>query len=184
MLFRCVVLSEGVNMNKEYDVALIYAIQQILAGGYIEKRSILLNGIHRQGIFLYDLLELFPRPLSERRITSSMGLRLTKEESISHIEISVALACFICNEPIGRYLGRENNFIPRSGNSISKDMYLDYPLNSLKWMLGNIELGYLSISSARSELEHPMPHCNSIKLQIGLGGRYKNIMGESWQRSC
>jgi hypothetical protein len=24
-------------MNKEYDVALIYAIQQILAGGYIEK---------------------------------------------------------------------------------------------------------------------------------------------------
>ena len=100
MLFRCVVLSEGVNMNKEYDVALIYAIQQILAGGYIEKRSILLNGIHRQGIFLYDLLELFPRPLSERRITSSMGLRLTKEESISHIEISVALACFICNEPI------------------------------------------------------------------------------------
>ena len=159
--------------NKEYDVALIYAIQEILARGYVG----------RQSVSLYAFLELFPRPLSERRITSNMGLRLTKEESISHIEISIALACFFCNEPIGRYLGQGNNFIPRSENRLKENMYLDCPVNSLRWMLVNIELGLLSISAVRSELDHPMPHCNSMKLQVGLGGQYKNIMSESWQKS-
>lgn len=164
------------NASIEQERALIQCIQELIAKS-------LFGGNYEQGIMLPKFLELFPRSLSQRRITSHMGSRLTKEESISHIEISVALACFICDEPIGWRPRLGDAFISRSNYYLANDMLVVCPSKSLRWMLCNIDLGYLSISSARSELEHPMPHCNSIKLQVGLGERYKNIMGESWQRS-